>query len=292
MTDDSDFAAVRDGLRLQMFDATELGILDLTMPKDEMPYVQFVAGELYVGVRMGDDGPASVAQVEGWGVAFADALQSALSSTPPLEVDAVQGVAEITEEEQAAAILVDPSRAERLNVEGDLVVTRLAQAHVIVTGADDERGFERALEAAEELIRTGTRLASIHPIGNPGAKWFPFPWRERFPALAERITRVTREFGIRAYAEQKSALDAGEVRVLEPKLERLDTGVTVTFATWLSGTAALLPVVDNVIIASRQGALGVMGFAEFIEQAGDRVMRTELAPIRYFVSEGLELSAS
>ncbi|MFJ2371170.1 hypothetical protein [Microbacterium sp. NPDC087665] len=78
--------------------------------------------------------------------------------------------------------------------------------------------------------------------------------------------------------------------MLEPKLEKLESGLTVTFATWMSGTAALLPVVDSVIVANKRGATGVMGFAQFMEQAGDRVVRTELAPIRYYVPDTLELS--
>ena len=77
--------------------------------------------------------------------------------------------------------------------------------------------------------------------------------------------------------------------VLEPKLDTLDSGVTVTFATWLSGTASLLPVVDNVIVADRKGKLGVMGFKEFIENSNDEVVRTNLVPIRYFAPASLTL---
>ena len=45
-------------------------------------------------------------------------------------------------------------------------------------------------------------------------------------------------------------------------------------------------------MANPRGQIGVMGFAQFIEQAGDSVVRTELAPIRYFIPETLELTGS
>lgn len=35
-----------------------------------------------------------------------------------------------------------------------------------------------------------------------------------------------------------------------------------------------------------------MGFAQFIEAAGDAVVRTQLAPIRYYTPETLALAAS
>lgn len=291
MTETSDFAVVRDRLRLQMFDATELGILDLTTSPEEMPRVQFVAAELYIGLQIGDEAVVTVAQADAWDVSFTDALKAAFESLPPLEIGADRGVTEITDEQQVAALFLDPSRAAGLEVSGDLAIVPLAQTRVVVTGTDDERGFAKAIEVADELLAGDARLASIHPIGSRNGQWFPFLWRDRFPALADAISRVTREFGVRAYKEQESALDAGDVRVLEPKLDTLETGVTVTFATWLSGTAALLPVVDNVFIASAQGQIGVMGFAQFIEQAGDAVVRTELAPIRYYIPETVKISA-
>ena len=292
MTDTSDFAAVRDQLRLQMFDATELGILELSTSAEEMPRVQFVAAEVYIGLQIGDEAFVTVAQADAWGVPFTDALTVAFDSLPPLEIGLDRGAMEITDERQVAALFLDPSRAASLEVAGDLAIVPLAQKRVVITGTDDEHGFGRALEVADQLLAEGARLASIHPIGSRNGQWFPFPWRDRFPALASTINRVTREFGVRAYGEQASALDAGDVRVLEPKLDKLETGVTATFATWLSGTTALLPVVDNVIIASAQGQIGVLGFSQFIEQAGDAIVRTELAPLRYYIPDALKIAAN
>ncbi|MES2866192.1 hypothetical protein [Microbacterium profundi] len=290
MTETHGLAVVRDRLRLRMFDATALGILDLSTSAEDMPWVQFVAAELYVGLQIGNDAVVTVAQAAAWDVLFADALNAAFESLPPLEIGVDRGVTEITDEQQVAALFLDPSRAAVLEVSGDLVIVPLAQTRVVITGTDDERGFARAIEIADELLAEGSRLTSIHPIGSRDGQWVPFPWRDRFPALVGAISRVTREFGVRAYKEQECVLDAGDVRVLEPKLDKLETGVTATFATWLSGTAALLPVVDNVIIASADGRIGVMGFAQFIEQAGDAVVRTGLVPIRYYVPDALKLT--
>ncbi|CAH0123083.1 hypothetical protein [Microbacterium sp. Bi121] len=292
MTEPSDFAAVRERLRLQVFDATELGILELSIPAEERPRVQFVAAELYVGLRNGDEGFVTVEQADAWNVPFTDALKAAFDSVPPLEIGDAREVMEVTDEQQVAALFLDPSRAAPLAVIGDLAIVPLAQTRMILTGTDDERGFAQALTVADELLADGSRLASIHPVGDKNGQWFPFPWRDRFPALADAISRITREFGVRGYKEQAGALNAGDVRVLEPKLDKLESGVTVTFATWLSGTAALLPVVDNVFVVSAEGKIGVMGFAQFIEQAGSAVVRTELAPIRYYIPETLRLDAA
>lgn len=291
MTETSDFAAVRDQLRLQMFDATQLGILDLTTPLEAMPRVQFVAAELYIGLQAAGEAFVTVAQADAWGVPFTDALKAAFEAVPPLEVGDVRGVTEIIDEQQVAALFLDPSRADALEVSGDLAIVPLAQKRSVITGTDDECGFARAIEMADELLAEGARVASIHPIGSPNGQWSAFPWRDRFPALANDISRITRGFGVRAYLEQASALDAGDVRVLEPKFDKLETGVMVTFATWLSGTAALLPVVDNVVVASAQGQIGVMGFAQFIEKAGESVVLTDLAPIRYYIPDTLKLVA-
>ena len=292
MTDPSDFAAVRGELRLQMFDATELGILELTTPADQMPKVRFVAAELYAGLRAGEAGFVTVAQADAWGAPFTDALKVAFDAVPPLDLGGARGTAEITDEEQVVALFLSPSRAAALGVSGDLAIVPLAQHRVVVTGTDDQAGFARAIEVADQLLAEGDRVASIHPIGSLDGQWFPFPWRDRFPDLAGDISRVARGFGVRGYLEQEAALDAGEVRVLRPRLDTLDSGVTVTVATWLSGTAALLPVVDNVMVAGRDGRIGVMGFAQFIEAAGDAVVRTQLAPIRYYIPETLALAAS
>lgn len=48
----STYEAVRDQLVLQLFDATELGIMAITTSRDEMPRVHLVAAELYVGLRL------------------------------------------------------------------------------------------------------------------------------------------------------------------------------------------------------------------------------------------------
>lgn len=74
MTDHISFSALRDQLRLQLFDATELGILDSSTDEAERPKVQFVAAELYVGLKT-EAGPfVTVAQADAWGVPFSEAV--------------------------------------------------------------------------------------------------------------------------------------------------------------------------------------------------------------------------
>lgn len=72
----STYEALRDHLVLQLFNATELGIMAITNSRDEMPGVHFVAAEMYVGLRLRDRGYVSVAQADAWGVPFSTVLQA------------------------------------------------------------------------------------------------------------------------------------------------------------------------------------------------------------------------
>lgn len=73
------------------------------------------------------------------------------------------------------------------------------------------------------------------------------------------------------------------MHIAPAKIRVLESGVTTTFATWPQGTATLLPVVDNVIIADPAGTLSVATMTQFLDAAGDAVVRTGLSPARYFV---------
>ncbi|MDZ8200581.1 hypothetical protein RZO50_03595 [Microbacterium sp. SSW1-59] len=280
------FADARDRLRLLMFDAAELGIFAGTLPEADNPAIAHAGAEASVGVHIAGEGFATNARVHGWDVSFQEVLQVALARTPTTTLTGA-GTIELADEGQIAALLLDPSRASDLDIVGDLTLLPLSPSRSIVLGATDEEGFGHALDVADELIRAGAPLASIHPLSFTDGVWTPLPWRERFPGLRTRIARVTREFGIRAYREQAKVLDESEVRVLDPRLEELDDGTAVTFATWLSGTAALLPVVDNVFLARPDGRLAVMGFADFVARSDGAVRRTDLVPLRFFIPDSL-----
>ena len=71
--------------------------------------------------------------------------------------------------------------------------------------------------------------------------------------------------------------------VAAPKIEVLQTGVTTTLAAWPKGTATLLPVVDNIVVADPAGTLSVATFDQFLAAGGDAIVRTGLSPLRYFV---------
>ena len=92
MTDDTTFDALHDRLRLQLFDATELGILELSTAEGQLPKVQFVAAELYVGVRIADGPYVSAEQADAWDVSFSEVIMAALAAAPPLEIGDAHGV--------------------------------------------------------------------------------------------------------------------------------------------------------------------------------------------------------
>ncbi|MGM7667923.1 hypothetical protein [Microbacterium sp. A93] len=266
----------------RIYGASELGVLSITAPGDAHPRVEYVGGELFVGLdAVGSGAAITQGQAEGWSRPFTDAVTSVASTAQVPEP--VEGVIVVDDEVLAASVLVDSARLAVVSLAGAPVVFALSRDRLVIVGADDEAGIARVLDLAEELYDAGGSLVSAHPIVLVAGAWAPFPWRERFPSLEMRFERVLRLFSVRAYEAQTVALQRPDVHLADPKIQILNTGVTTTFATWPKGTATLLPVVDNVIIADPSGSISVATMNEFLDAAGDAVIRTGLSPLRYFV---------
>lgn len=265
----------------RVYGASELGVLSLTAPGAAHPRVEYIGGELFVGL---DEAGAAVTQgqVEGSTRPFADMVAASVASAGALP-DPVEGVIIVEDETIAAAVLVDRARAAAAPLEGDPVVFALSRERFVILGAEDEAGVGRVLDLAESLYEEGGPLVSIHPIVLTADGWAPFRWFDRFPALELRIQRALRLFSVRAYEAQTVALQRPDVHIADPKIHVREDGVTLTFAAWPQGTATLLPVVDNVMVANPSGAISVTTMDEFLTAAGDAVVRTGLSPVRYFV---------
>ena len=275
------FGSVDVNVVPRIYGASELGVLSVTAPGDAHPRVEYVGGEVFIGL---DDSGAAVTQGQAQASdrPFADVVAEAVASTGPLP-ESVDGIVIVEDESVASAVLLDPSRAAAASVVGAPVVFVLARGRVAIVGADDEAGVGHVLDLAEELYEAGGPLVSAHPIVLVDGGWARFPWTERFPGLELRIQRVLRLFSVRAYEAQTVALQRPDVHVADPKIHVREDGVTLTFATWPKGTATLLPVVDNVMIADPAGSISVATFDEFLAAGGDAIVRTGLSPLRFFV---------
>lgn len=263
----------------RLYGASELGVLSITAPGEAHPRVEYVGGEIFVGLNAAGTGAAvTQGDAQAWSRPFGDVVTAAVASAGTLP-DAVDGVILITDESLAAAVLVEPAGL----LAGDPVVFALSRDRLAIVGADDEAAVGRVLDLAEELFDAEGPLVSAHPIVLTSDGWAPFGWFEKFPALEMRIQRVLRLFSVRAYEAQTAALQRPDVRYIDPKIRVLETGVTTTFAAWPKGTASLLPVVDNVIVADPSGALSVATMDQFLDAGGDAIIRTGLSPARYFV---------
>ena len=263
----------------RVYGASELGVLSITAPGEAHPRVEYIGGEIFVGLNAADTGAAvTQGDAQAWSRPFGDVVAAAVASAGTLP-DAVDGVILITDESLAAAVLVEPAGL----LAGDPVVFALSRDRLAIVGADDEAAVGRVLDLAEELFDAEGPLVSAHPIVLTSDGWAPFGWFEKFPALEMRIQRVLRLFSVRAYEAQTAALQRPDVRYIDPKIRVLETGVTTTFAAWPKGTASLLPVVDNVIVADPSGALSVATMDQFLDAGGDAIIRTGLSPARYFV---------
>lgn len=263
----------------RVYGASELGVLSITAPGEAHPRVEYVGGEIFVGLNAAGTGAAvTQGDAQAWSRPFGDVVAAAVASAGTLP-DAVDGVILITDESLAAAVLVEPAGL----LAGDPVVFALSRDRLAIVGADDEAAVGRVLDLAEELFDAEGPLVSAHPIVLTSDGWAPFGWFEKFPALEMRIQRVLRLFSVRAYEAQTAALQRPDVRYIDPKIRVLETGVTTTFAAWPKGTASLLPVVDNVIVADPSGALSVATMDQFLDAGGDAIIRTGLSPARYFV---------
>ncbi|MET0812078.1 MAG: hypothetical protein ABWY03_03420 [Microbacterium sp.] len=276
-----DFGDAAHDVVPRIYGASELGVLSLTAPGDIHPRVEYVGGELFVGLDQ--QGTAITrAQAEALGQPFPELVALAVASAPSLPAP-VDGVVTVEDEALAAAVLVEPTRIAADAFGGDTVVFALSRDRLMLVGADDEAGVGRALDLAEALYAAGGPLVSAHPLVLTDRAWAPFPWLERFPALTLRIERVLRLFSVRAYEAQGVVLARPDVHIADPKLHVRDDGATLTFAAWPKGTATLLPVVDNVMIADPAGSVSVATMDQFLTAAGDAVVRTGLSPLRYFV---------
>lgn len=276
-------SAIATDVTVRIYGASELGVLAQTAPGPAHPRVEYVGGEVFVGLDHRDRGSAvTQGETEGADAGFRDALRAAVSLVGELP-SAVEGTVVIEDEALAAAVLLDPSRVAGLELSGDPVVFPYARDRVVIVGAEDQAAMARTLDVAEELFDADRPLVSAHPMVRTDEGWAPFPWRERVPELAMRFERVLRLFSVRAYDVQTVALQRPDMHIAPAKIRVLESGVTTTFATWPQGTATLLPVVDNVIIADPSGTLSVATMPQFLDAAGDAVVRTGLSPARYFV---------
>lgn len=267
----------------RVYGASELGVLSLTAPGDAHPRVEYVGGEVFVGLTDRANGAAITQGQAGIGdSAFRDALRAAVAATGSSPAGE-GGRVLVRDEGLAAGILLDPTRIDAASLTGAPVAFALSRECLAVVGAEDEAAVAEVLDLAEQLLDEGAPLVSAHPVLLTDEGWVPFPWRERFPSLEMRFERVLRLFSVRAYEAQSAALQRPDVHIAEAKIQVLESGVTTTFAAWPKGTATLLPVVDNVIIADPSGQLSVATLNQFLDAAGDAVVRTGLSPARYFV---------
>lgn len=265
----------------QIYGASELGVLSITAPGSAHPRVEYVGGEIFVGLA--EDGVVvTQGQADAMTRPFAAAVVDSLPTVSSLP-DSDDGVVLIQDEALAAGILIEPERIAEVALAGDPVVFALSRSAVVIVGADDEAGIVRVLDIAEALFDEGGPLVSAHPVVLIDGAWRPFRWKERFAQLGLRIERVLRLFSVRAYEAQSAALARPDVHLADPKIHVREDGVTLTFAAWPKGTATLLPVVDNVMIADPAGSVSVATMQEFLSAAGDAVVRTGLSPLRYFV---------
>jgi len=266
----------------RIYAASQLGVLAITAPGEAHPRVEYVGGELFVGLTAPSGSAVTQGQVETWPRPFADVVADAVASAGPVPA-AVDGAILIEDEVVAASALLDPSRIPADALAGAPLLFALARDHVVVVGADDEAAIGRVLDDAESLYEAGRPLVSPHPIVLADRQWGRFDWLQHYPALEMRIQRALRLFAVRAYERQGEALARPDVLYLVPRIQVLDTGVTTTFAAWPKGTASLLPVVDNVIVADPSGVLSVATFDQFLDAGGDAIVRTGLSPVRYFI---------
>ncbi|MFF7291367.1 hypothetical protein ACFY9N_02405 [Microbacterium sp. NPDC008134] len=265
----------------RVYGASELGVLSLTAPGDAHPRVEYVGGEIFIGLDA-DGAAVTQGQAEDLARPFREVVADAVGSSAA-QPSADGGVIVIDDESTASALLLDPTAIDDSALAGAPVVFVFSRSRVVIVGAEDEGAVARALDLAEELFEAGGPLVSAHPIVRVDGAWTPFPWREALPALALRFERVLRLFSVRAYEAQTVVLQRPDVHIAEAKIRVLETGVTTTFAAWPQGTATLLPVVDNVILADPSGSISVATMDQFLDAGGEAIVRTGLSPARYFV---------
>ena len=191
----------------RVYGASELGVLSITARGEEHPRVEYIGGEVFVGLDV--DGVAVTrGQAEAVSRPFRVEVVDAVASAPAVPAPH-DGVIVIANEATASAVLLEPARIDADALASDPVFFVLSRTRIAIVGADDEAGVGRVLDLAEQLYEAGGRLVSAHPIMWIGGGWAPFDWAERLPSLAMRFERVLRLFSVRAYEAQTAALQPG-----------------------------------------------------------------------------------
>lgn len=267
-----------------LYGASELGVLSVTAPGDAHPRVRYIGGDLFVGLDSPDGTPVTQGQAQAWDRDFVDVLLDTL--TPGASIDlppSVDGVITLDDEALAASILNHPAQ-----LPAGTVVWVLARSTVVIAQAADPRGVAAVIALAESLYASEAPLGSIHPIVVSGDEWAPYDWSAATADQELAVHRVIRLFGVRSYEAQTAALTSPalnrpDLHVADPKVHVREDGITVTFAAYPKGTATLLPVTDSVMVADPSGSISVATFDEFFDALGDRAVRTELSPARFFI---------
>src|SRR5215217_5474666 len=110
----------------RVYGASELGVLSLTAPGEIHPRVEYVGGEVFVGLDA-DGAAITQGQAEGLSRPFRDLLTDAVASVSALpQADA--GVIVIDDEATASAVLLDPARIPADAVTGSPVVFALSRS--------------------------------------------------------------------------------------------------------------------------------------------------------------------
>ena len=104
------FGDVEIDITPRIYGASELGVLSLTAPGDAHPRVVYVGGELFVGLDRSTGGAITQGDAAQAAAPFDDTVAAALPQQTTFETR--DGLATVTDETQAAAVLLTPANVQ------------------------------------------------------------------------------------------------------------------------------------------------------------------------------------
>ncbi|WP_105566197.1 hypothetical protein [Microbacterium halophytorum] len=280
---------------LRFHSANAISIASMNADTSDMPRTAYVGGEVFIGIDVVDrDGEHEVVTevvAQRGNLPYGALMEETRARVIGYRPDAIEnpnGFPRVIADEAYAASLLLAARPRGAEDPDDGLIAFVLgrDCAILFTERQADEGVHLALERAEALLGAGTPLLSTHPLVRRDGSWRPYDWRAAHPDAVERIGAVERKQLVHAYAAQAAEIRNEPAHVADAELRIADDGTLTTFTTWPAGTEAVLPVVDEVVVAGTGRAIP---YAEFLEHAGDALGLTEYAPLRFRIPSDFAL---
>lgn len=234
-----------------------------------------VAGDVLLGAFLDlptANVPVTSSMLEDWGVDLDTAIDAGVANWGELEARFTRVESAFVGEgvDLVATILAKPSVAFQLVGGVRAVVVIPSPSDVVLVRADDVAGLDVTARVADVLAAQTERRVSVSPLVSDGTAWAEFSWPVD---VAPAVHVLRRRWESLEYAALREVLQAHyeqtgqDIFVAGCSLAKAPDGRIVTYTSVTEGVNAVIPVVDDVVLVTLNGAVTKVTYAQ-LEAAG------------------------